>query len=248
MDKKRKKRGKSRFFLLAIIIIGALFFAGNIAKKHFNDLAIFKIKHIQIKGNRLIDTSYLYEMAAPFIGTCIFDVDTQDIEMRYFAHSRIKDVTVQKSFPAKIIVSVNERRGVFFVRDQSGDFHPIDEDRYVLDKADWYIDEDLPLVNIDIHRGQIAVGQKLEDSRLDHIYDVFYQMIELDKRLITDISEFFYRDNQLNFIDIKSGCRIILTSLNLDKQVERFIFLRDNQGFKKNSTIDLRFDGQVVVL
>ena len=248
MDKKRKKRGKSRYFLLIVLILGALFFAGNIARKHLDDLAIFKIKHIQIKGNKLIDTSYLYDMASPFIGTSIFDIDLTDVEMRYYAHSRIKEVTIQKSYPAKIIVSVNERKGVFFIRDSEGDFFPIDEERYVLDKADWYIDEDLPLINIDILRGQIAIGQKIDDSRLDHIYDVFHQIVELDKRLITDISEFFYRDNQLNFIDIKSGCRIILTSLNLDKQVERFLFLRDNQGFKKNSIIDLRFDGQVVVL
>ena len=248
MDNKRKKRGKSRYFLIVVIILGVLFFAGNIAKKHLNDLAFFKIKHIQIKGNKLIDTSYLYDMAAPFIGTSIFDIDLKDIEMRYYAHSRIKEVTIQKSYPAKIIVNINERKGVFFLRDQGGDFFPIDEERYVLDKADWYIDEDLPLVNLGIPRDQIVLGQKIEDARLDHIYDVYYQIIELDNRLITDISEFYYKDNQLNFIDIKSGCRIILTSLNLDKQVERFLFLRDNQGFKKNSIIDLRFDGQVVVL
>jgi hypothetical protein len=182
------------------------------------------------------------------LGESIFDIDLIDLESRYHTNSRIKNITINKVYPNKIVVNIEERKGMFFLLDDSGLFHPICENQFVLDKADWYIDEDLPLLNLRIPREKIKLGQKIDDPRIDYVYDVFQTIITQDSRMLTDISELYFKNDALNIIDIKSGCRVILSNVNVDQQIERYLFLRDNQGFQRNSIIDLRFDGQVVVL
>jgi len=248
MSKSSKKvRGRGRFYLLWICILGVVFFAGHQARVLFSDVDFFTLKSVTIRGNRLVSIEHLYSIAEPFKGTSIFEIDLQDLEKRYQAISRISSIRFQRVYPSRLIITVRERQGVFYVRDNQGDFHPIDRDRIVLDKADWYLEEDIPLINIIFPREQIVLGQRIEDSRIDFIFEI-YDMITRDNPSIArDISEFYFRNDNLYFVDMKSGSRVILGRDNVSQQVHRFIFLRDNQGFNRNSTIDLRFEGQIII-
>ncbi|MCL1827166.1 MAG: FtsQ-type POTRA domain-containing protein [Candidatus Cloacimonetes bacterium] len=248
MGKKSKKRGYGRYILIPICILGVLFSLGYAGYHHFRDHEIFKVKHVQIRGNELLDTKYLYSIAEAFKGINYFDIDQSDIESRFIANSRIEKVDITKKIlQRKVIITVMERKGVFHIIDSVGNYIPIDKERYVLDKADRYLAEDLPLINIKIDKNQLVTGNKIDDNRIEHIFDVFDTILEKDKALIADISEFNYKNGELNFIDNKNGCRIILSNANLKDQIGRFIFIRAHQPFLRNSVIDLRFDGQVVV-
>jgi cell division septal protein FtsQ len=247
MANSRKKRGKSRYIVLCLLAIGLVILTGNMLTKYFKDVSIFQVKHIQFKGNKMIDKNYLNSIATPFIGMNISEIDTREIEMLYSPITRINSVKCRKAFPNKIIITVNERRGVFFIMDNHGEFYPIDNDKFVLDKADWYLDEDLPIINVHIPKEKIVFGQQVEDPRIDYIINIYRDLIAADKRFIEDISEFYFKNNELHFVDIRTGSKVILGTDNLNMQIQRFIFLRDNQNFKKNTTIDLRFDTQIIV-
>jgi len=248
MTKKIKKvRGRGRFYLLWLCILGVVFFAGHQARALFSDVDFFTLKSITIRGNRLVSIEHLYSIAEPFKGTNIFEIDLQDLEKRYQAVSRVSSIKFRRVYPSRLIITVRERQGMFYVRDNQGGFHPIDRDRVVLDKADWYLEEDIPLINIIFPREQIVLGERIENPRIEHIFEVFEAIVQDNPSIANDISEFYFRNDNLYFIDMRSGSRVILGRDNVSQQIHRFMFLRDNQGFDRNSTIDLRFEGQIII-
>ena len=248
MNKNRKKiRGSSRYYVYWVLILCIVFLGGYYVNTMLKDTRFFKIKEIHIRGNKLVERDYLHSIAEQFIGINIFLVDLNDMALRFQAIPRVKSIKTLRIFPSRLIVTVRERTGVFYLKDHSGEFHPIDNERYVLDKADWYLEEDLPLLNINIPREIIVVGEIIEDPRIEYIFFVYETIAQSNPEVLLDISEFYFNRNDLYFIDIRSGCRVVISSEDIPQQIDRFLFLRDNQGFNRNSTIDLRFGSQVVV-
>ncbi|MCL2063663.1 MAG: FtsQ-type POTRA domain-containing protein [Candidatus Cloacimonetes bacterium] len=248
MPKNRKKvRGNSRFYIYWVVLLGVVFYGGYHLTTLFRETSLFRIKEIHIKGNRLVDKDILYNIAEPFKGVNFFSLNVEDLALRFQAMSRIKSIKTMRIFPSRLIITVRERNGVFYVKDNSGEFHPIDNERFILDKADWYLEEDLPLININIPRENIIVGQKLEDPRIEYIFYVYDIMTHTNPDILPDISEFYFIRNDLYFVDMQSGSRVVLSTEDLSQQINRFVFLRNNQGFDRNSTIDLRFGSQIVV-
>ena len=248
MSKERVKvRGKSRYYIYWILLLGLVFYGGFMAMNLFRDMDFFRIKEVHIKGNRLVNRDYLYSIAEPFIGLNIFEFDAEEIALRFQAMSRVKGIKIVRIFPSRLIITVSERTGVFFIKDNTGEFHPIDRDRYVLDKADWYLEEDLPLINVNFPKERIVIGQRIEDLRIEYIFQIYDILAITNIDMLPDISEFYFINNDLYFIDIRSGSRVILSTDEIPQQIDRFLFLRNNQGFRRNSTIDLRFGSQIIV-
>ena len=247
MDKKKKVRGRGRYYVLWLVLVCCVVFVVYQAGTIFKNNDVFTLRSITIRGNRLVNVDYLHTIAEPLIGTNMFEIDFEDLRLRYKAVSRLESIRFQRIYPSRLVVSVRERQGVFYIRDNQGSFHPIDRNRFVLDKADWYLDEDLPLINIAIPTSRIVLGQRIVDPRIDYIFMVYDMIVADNPALARDISEFYFRDNSLFFIDIRSGSRVILGTENITQQINRYIFLRENQGFNRNSTIDLRFYGQIIV-
>ena len=248
MSKKSKKiRGKSRFFIYYILILVVVFFVGYKAKELSKDMEFFNIKNIRITGNNLVSKEYLSSIADEYIGVNIFELDKNEMAERFKTISRIEDINTVRLLPSRLLVRVKERIGVFYIKENNGEIHPIDEQRVILDKADWYVEEDLPLININFSKDKIGVGQKLDDTRIEYIFEVYDILKKNNPSIISDISEFYFIRNDLYFIDIKSGSRVILSTSDIAEQMSRFLFLRNNQGFNRHSTIDLRFGEQIVV-
>jgi cell division protein FtsQ len=227
--------------------VGCVIFAGYQGHTLFRNNDIFTLRKVTVRGNKLVNVDYLYSIAEPFLGMNMFEIDFDDLKLRYQAVSRLENIRFQRIYPSRLVITVRERQGVFYVRDNQGGFHPIDRDKFVLDKADWYLDEDLPLINIPFPSDRIVMGQQIVDPRIDYIYKVYDMILVDNPTLARDISEFYFRDNNLFFVDIRSGSRVILGAEHITEQINRFIFLRENQGFNRNSTIDLRFYGQIIV-
>jgi|GEM_PF-2418880 len=243
----KKVRGKSRYYIYWILAVGILFTCSYKAINYLSKMDFFLVKDIHIRGNILVNHDQLHTLTLPFQGTNIFEVDISSLIQQFQTISRIKSVKVMRILPSKLIVTVKERTGVFYLKDNSGEFHPIDRERYILDKADWYLKEDLPLISLNIPKERIVVGQKIEDLKIDYIFEVFDIMTRSNLDILDDISEFYFIQNDLYFIDMKSGSRVILSTDDIAQQINRFIFLRNNQGFNRNSTIDLRFGSQIIV-
>ena len=233
--------------MIWLLLVGCVVFAGYQGHALFRNNDIFTLRRVTIRGNKLVNVDYLHSIAEPFLGMNMFEIDFDDLNLRYRAVSRLESIRFQRIYPSRLVITVRERQGVFYVRDNQGGFHPIDKDKIVLDKADWYLDEDLPLINIPFPSNRIVIGQRIVDPRIDYIFRVYDLIHASNPSLVRDISEFYFRNNNLFFVDIRSGSRVILGTENITEQINRFIFLRENQGFNRNSTIDLRFYGQIIV-
>ena len=246
-DKNKKIRGRGRYYVMWLFLIGLVMYGGHLSSQLLRNNDVFVLRNITIRGSRLVNVDYLYSIAELLKGTNMFELDFDDLVLRYQAVSRLEDIRFQRVFPSRLIITVQERKGVFYIRDNQGGFHPVDRNRIVLDQADWYLDEDLPLINIAFPSNRIVLGQKIEDPRIEYIFMIFEMIRKNNSGLIRDISEFYFRDSNLIFVDMQSRSRVILGTENINQQITRYIFLRDNQGFDRNSTIDLRFYGQIVV-
>jgi cell division protein FtsQ len=248
MSRAKKIRGKNRFIIYFVLVTIATYFIAITLNSAIKSNSMFSIKRIQITGNQFLSNEHLVSISDSLIGTNLFQIDKKDIKLRYQALSRIKDVDVTRLPPSRLKIKVTERKGLFYIKDTTGEYHPIDSEFYVLDKADWYINEDIPFINIAIPVAQVKVGEKIEDHRIRHVFAVYDVMKKNHPAILNEISEFYFKNNDLYFVDIKSGCRVMVNADNINTQLSRFIFLRDNQGFPRNSTIDIRFDTHVITI
>ena len=245
--KMKKKRKLNYLVLFLMLFVGMYFVVTNFAE-YAKSSKFFTIKKIKIEGNRYLSQSYLRSVADSFKGENIFQVDEDDVHLRFQALSRVKEVKSKRAFPSTLIFTITERHGVFYVKDEKGEYYPIDQEMIVLDKSDWYLNENIPLINISIPKANIQVGKHISDHRVDLVFTTLNEMKRNSPLIINDISEFYFKNNDLYFIDDKSGCRVLVNIDNIASQLSRFIFLRNNQGFDKNSTIDLRFETHVIIL
>ena len=245
---KMKKKRKLNYLVLSLILFVGIYFAVSNFAESAKSAEFFKIKRVKIEGNRYLSQSYLKTVADSFKGENIFNVEEDDVQLRFQALSRVKDVKSRRVFPSTLKFTITERQGVFYVKDDRGEYYPIDEDMIVLDKSDWYLNENIPLINISIPKAGIQVGKPLNDPRVSLVFTAINEMKRNTPLIINDVSEFYFKNNDLYFVDDKSGCRVLFNLDNISSQLSRFIFLRNNQGFDRNSTIDLRFDTHVIIL
>jgi len=240
-----------RIFVRAAMLLILVFIIGTVVW-HFTFSALSQakfttIKKIQIVGNTHLSNSFLQSVATPFLNENIYEVDLADLQLRYSSISRVKSVTAKTVFPNKLKITITERKGLFYVKDSTGEYYPIDEEMMVLDKADWYTTEDLPLINYALPKESIVVGKKIENKYVKDIYAIYDLMKTTHKDILSEVSEFYYKNSDIHFIDSVSGCRVIISPENITSQISRFLFIRNNQGIDKNSTVDLRFDTQVII-
>ncbi len=243
----RKKRGISRFILLsiAILILAYSIWSGMILVLKRMDL--FKIKRIEIVGNKNLDSNFLKNLSKEFIGKNLFEISHSDILIKYDNIIRVKKVEIRKKLPDTISIRIIERIGILYVKTLEGDFFPIDDEKIVLDKADFYFSEDLPVISLSLNKDYLKLGEKIKDDQLNKIINLYKKIQKIDPVFLTNISEFYITDNDVYFVDSQNGCRVILGEDELDSKIKRFLFLRSNKGFERNSIVDLRFKNQIIV-
>ena len=248
MVKKRKKvRGRSRYLIYWFLGLVILYFFFNKIVSISHNMKFFNVTKIDIIGSRYLSQDFLKSVSQSYLGKNIFDVSTREIETLYNNVIRVKSVKCRKILPSGLRITITERVGVFFIRNTKGEFYPIDIDKMVLDKADSYLKEDLPFVNLSISDEVLVPGNIVENQFLDYVFVVYNELLKSQASVISDISEFYFRNNILHFVDIESGSRVMIGTEDIPSQIKRFLFLRQNQGFEKQSFVDLRFTNQIIV-
>ncbi len=243
----RKKRGSSRYvilFLLATFLLSSIWYGITLFLK---DLEYFNIKQIEIYGQKNLDKNFLSNLSKDFINQNMFSFSSREVERKYENIVRVKHVKVKKKLPATLKIEIQERIGILYVKTVEGDFFPVDNELIVLDKADFYFSEDIPLVSLNISKSSVHLGEKLNNHNLLLISQLHQRISKIDRNFINHISEYYIKDQAIVFVDSHSGCRVILGNDALDKKIKRYIFLRSNKGFEKNSIVDLRYNDQIIV-
>jgi len=247
INKARKRRGNSRyylFFFVSIIFVVAFGFAGWFA---LTRASIFTLSKVTVSGNTAIPDSLVYKITKPYLGTNLIAIPSAEVKEKFSAISRVKEIKLRKKLMHTLHIQVTERKGIIYIKSTEGDLHPTDADGVVLAKYSSVYTEDLPIYSTYLNNDQLKPGKKLKNAKLKRILEIHQRIAREAPDFIANISEYYYIDNTVNIIDAKHGTRIIPSDEDLAKQLSRYQFVQDNGNINKRSVVDLRFKNQVVV-
>ncbi len=246
MKKQKKRRGNSRYYFFLFIIIGTLLLSFLGIKEILGKMDFFKIESIAIKGNINLNEIFLRELSSEFIGMNLFSIKKKKIEKKYENIVRIKNIKVKLRIPNQLLIQFEERIASYYLKTKEGDFIPIDNEGYILDNEGFYVSEDVPLIDINFQSKNLEIGEKLENEFVSKVFSLHQQIQEINPELSKNISEYYLSDNEIYFVEMNSGCRIVLGDENLKDKIIRLKFLNDNQGFQNIAVLDLRFKNQII--
>jgi cell division protein FtsQ len=244
---KRKRSGSSRYFVYFILSVGVItgLFLG--IRVLFTQLSWFKIDKILISGNENLETEFLTNLSHDFIGMNLFATSKRDVLQKYDNIIRIKDITINKIFPNKIKLVIEERKGMFFIRTIEGDIFPIDKDRIILDNDVFYSEENLPIVSTSYSSSEIIFGEAIKEEFLDKVF-AFHDAVHPEfPDIFNNISEFYEVDGEIYLIEATTGYRIVFGEDDLIEKIKKYRFLEQNRSFEKGKIVDLRYKDQLVI-
>jgi len=244
---KKKRSGSSRYFIFFLVLVVLIYGVYIGINSLFTKLDLFKVKSIKISGNENLETDFLKNLCNDFINLNLYSISKKDVIRKYENIVRIDHIKVSRIFPNKLKIEINEKKGDFFFRTDSGIIFPIDKDRVVLDNVNFYENEVLPVIGTKIPDDEIIIGQKIENALIEKIFSLRKKFANVDPDFINSISEFYLKDENLIFVNANIGYRIIFGDNEIEEKLKKLIFLEQNRTFEKGTTIDLRFKDQLVI-
>lgn len=245
--KQRKRRGNSRYYLYFLVsllacfgMIGGVFYA-------FRHLSIFELKSVSVHGNIAVPDSLILQKTQKYLGHNLFQISKKAMKQDLLSFSRVKDAKIRKHLMDKISIQIIERSGMLYVKSFEGNLYPIDEDGIVLSKYGKVYKEDLPIFSSYYPDASFKAGTRLEKADVLRICKLHKRIMKEAPEYLPIISEYFMIDNTIHIIDSRYGTCIIPSEDNLATQFKRYQFVQDNGNIGRRSTVDLRFENQVVV-
>ncbi|MBW6516416.1 MAG: FtsQ-type POTRA domain-containing protein [Candidatus Cloacimonetes bacterium] len=246
MRKLRKRRGNSRYYLL-FIVLAFLFLSMIMGFSHLvRHLSMFNIHRIIIVGNQNLDENFLQDLAAEFIGENLYSIPVRNVSNKYEDIVRIASLRVSRSFPNRLKIMINERIGYVYIRTIEGSLVPLNIQRIILDAKGIYPQEDLPIIHSRLSVSDLTTGSILDDDHIEKILNVHELILKsnIDER---SISEYYIQNNNIYLIESMTGSKVILGDKDFPQRIQKLEFVMDNIGLNRRSTVDPRFDGQVVI-
>jgi len=245
--RQRKRRGNSRYYLFfafslfaCLGVIGGIFYA-------FRHLSIFELQSISVHGNTAVPDSLLLQKTQKYLGQNLFQISKKSIRQDLQSFSRVKDAKIKKHLLDKLSIQIIERSGMLYVKSFEGNLFPIDEDGIVLSKYGKVYKEDLPIFSSYYPDASFKAGSKLDKEDIARICKLHKRIVKEAPEYLNIISEYYMVDNTIHIIDARFGTCIIPSENDLAKQFKRYQFVQDNGNIGRRSTVDLRFENQVVV-
>jgi cell division protein FtsQ len=240
----RKKRGSSRYYIYFICIIFLLVASASGVKYLLKNLDILQIKSVTIDGNQNLETEFLTNISQDFLGKNLYEISKNEVLEKYSNINRIKDVSITRKLPDKLVINLVEKKGYMYLRTKEGTLFPLTKELEVLDNTQYFRNEILPVISSDLAADDLQVGEKISDAWIAEVYEIAAVLSECD--LFDDVSEFYQRDGELILVQSPIGFRIILGQGDLTEKLQRYKLVRDNRSFAKDSYIDLRFENKLI--
>jgi len=106
--RKQKKQVYIRIFFSCLLVTFVIITL-TIAYEFLVSSTIFNLKNVIVDGNKLLADATIAQKADLPIGKNLFKIDTDDPKERVLALRLIESVSLRKSFPSTIVISVQER-------------------------------------------------------------------------------------------------------------------------------------------
>ncbi len=246
---RKKRRGYSRYFFITLLIVVLLYISYLILSSSVKKMSLFKIKQIEIVGNRNLNKDFLYSLVKDLIGKNLFVVNSIDIKTKFLNIVRIKDIKVKKYPPSRLVIKIRERFGKFYIKTKEGNLVPIDNEKVVLDNERVYPNEVFPIIDTNLSaKKDIKAGKKIKDKFVDRVFAFADTINSIDKNFIRGISEFYKDKSDIVMIDKDNGNRIVFGKGNLKRKLQRYNHLRGLLvSDKKSYKVVLKWNNQAVI-
>jgi cell division protein FtsQ len=183
----RNRKLAARKWLAILKLFAFLFFFASFfwGLNYFYNSSYFKIKELHVEGNVFYEEKVIKDQIREVLGSNIFEIDKKKIEDRLIIRlSRLKEAEMQKVFPDRIVIIVEERLPLFKIY-FTGNYFLIDKDGVIIDRIDdasTAYDDILTVRNAVDHFPEI--GTKLAKKNVLSCANIYYSLDSTTKQRI----------------------------------------------------------------
>jgi cell division protein FtsQ len=245
LDQERPPFPNPKFILILLILGGIGYGIFELSASMINNSDMFILKQVKVEGNRYISSEQIIKEAQLQPGDKIFQIPLEEVTRRIIDIPYLNGVSISRSIPSTIIISVQERQPVAYLVD--GKMYMIDETGIILLKKPGMTLKQLPLIT------GLSVKRLLQDRQpLLEALELVEIIKEIDNSLFHLISEIHIdAEDPTQLYLVKGGARVKLGVDDLPKKIFLFseFLKRDNiiNQLETIKLIDLTFNDRVIV-
>jgi cell division protein FtsQ len=241
-----RSRGRKGMVVLLLFLIVLFLGITSLANRWKGELLV---ERIDIRGNHILTEKELVALAKVPTGTPLYDVDLLEIRSRVRVSAYVADAIVVHDLPAAIKITIRERKPVAIL----GGSEPfyVSAEGYVLPPVNSKEVFDLPVITGMEQPQSIKAGMKIASENFDAAVEILSEAAALDGNLYHLISEINIGSLEPTVYVSDQGIPIFFRRDSIRAQLV-YLLSFWNQYVRQQSpervrSIDLRFEGQVVV-
>lgn len=172
-DNQRKANKKSE--LIKLIIKWTILISALIAAIIFFMMSpLFNISEIEVTGNEKISTDTIISLSKIEVGENIYKISSKRVGRNIKENAYIQEVSVKRSLPNKIIISIKERKSSFML-EYANSYAYINNQGYILEISDEKLNVPI-IMGYSTKEEDIKAGNRLCDEDLEKIEKVLHIM------------------------------------------------------------------------
>lgn len=239
-------RSLSPTLLLALIILLVTGFGFyRFACYLVNDSKMFSLQKIEVEGNGYISSAEILQKARLTLGEQLYQIEPEAVIRRILTIPYLRGVSVSRSLPSTLIISVQERQPVAYLVDRN--IYMVDRNGKILLKKPGMSLQNLPLIT------GLTVAKLLENRQpLLQALNLIRKVDSVDPDLFQLISEVHIQyQTPPRFYLIRGGAVVELGRTRqpakiylLSELIKKTAVLNELNRIKR---IDLRFNDRIVI-
>lgn len=182
---------KGKYGIILLILI--FFIAITIFLLLYTDL--FLIKEIEVIGNDYVKENEISKISNLGLGMNIFKFNRGEIEKKISAHSFIKKVKVTRTYPDKVLISIEERKVACIIPFMDQQFLYIDKEGIVVEKSQSLKSYNNPLIT-GLEEVSFIIGNSIDINPV-WLKDSILCIIDIlkENNLLKEISEIHLQED-----------------------------------------------------
>jgi cell division septal protein FtsQ len=230
------------FFFLVVTFFGII----SLANRWRGELLV---ERLDIRGNRILTGKELVALAKVPIGTPLYDVDLLEIRSRVCVNPYVADAVVAHDLPATIKIAIREREPLAILGGPEPFY--VSVEGYILPPVNSKEVFDLPIITGAEQSQPIKAGMKIASENFKAAVEILSEAAVLDCDLYHLISEINIGSLEPTVYMAEQGIPVFFRKDSIHAQLVYLLSFWNQrvrqQGSERVRSVDLRFDGQVVV-
>lgn len=206
------------------------------------------VRELVVEGNHILSEATVRQSSGISAGTPLFAVNLNRARAQLLAHPCIKEASVQRDAPGRIVLSVAERIPVAAAVGTR--LHYLDEEGFVMPVIPSGKVIDVPVLSGSTLAEQLKPGKHITSPHLLKALD-FARRLQMMDGVNPRISEVYVRNNgELVLFTAEGGVPVFVGSEDYPAKLRSFqafweqVVLR--QDVRRLQQVDIRFRGQVI--